>query len=52
MPKKAQLRDQTGSVFASALVAKELSTSIDWPETGFWEARQIGTDKSDCGKGL
>ena len=21
---------------------------VDWPETGFWEARQIGTGKSDC----
>jgi len=21
-----------------------------YPETGFWEVRQIGTDKSACGK--
>jgi hypothetical protein len=30
------IRSSVGLVLRNALVATELSTSIDWPETGFW----------------
>jgi len=39
------IRSSVGLVPTNALVATELSTSIDWPETGFWEIATAGLDR-------
>ncbi len=36
--------DYDGLVPINALVATELSTSSDWPETGFWEGSKDDED--------